>query len=348
MRHRTTITSLLVTAAVLLAVLGVTPAASAATSCPTEILRQHDLAVFEWNRLSQVNTMVTDQRLSDLQCGGFTTIYVDISEYVEVADQRPSPTRQTRLNQLNAQLKDFVSSAAEHELGVHAVAGAANWTDQSRRYLGPMTVDLVVAYNKNAEAAREVQLQGVQFDIEPYVERTWWKNVKASLKAYLTTIQAIVNRYHQVRDDGLQLGVAIPFWYDGAPDVPAVQFGSKEQPAAFHLIDMLRADPEAYLLVMAYRNFASHEEDSINADGSIALVDGEFAYANADVNDPALCGIVIGQEFGLVYPEKVSFGWVGRAAFEKAAGELTETYGEQPQFRGLSVNDLDAYEATPD
>jgi hypothetical protein len=99
---------------------------------------------------------------------------------------------------------------------------------------------------------------------------------------------------------------------------------------------------------MAYRNFASHIDPSINADGSIALVTGEFAYANPDDHPAALCGIVIGQEFGLVDPKKVSFGWVGRAAFGKATSELVAAYSGRSQFRGLSVNDLDAYEATPD
>jgi hypothetical protein len=352
MRHRTTITIVLVTAAaVLLAVLGATPAASAATPCPTEVPQQR--AVFEWHRLSQVNTTVTDQRLRDLQCGGFKTIYADISEYVEVAAQRPSRTQQARLLQLNTALKDFVSRAStKHQLRVHAVAGAPNWTDQARRHLGPMTVDLVAAYNN--DPANE-KLQGVQFDIEPYVERAWTRNVTASLQAYLTTIRDIVERYQEVREQpenqDLQLGVAIPFWYEGAPDAPPVLFGSEEKYAAFHLIDMLRADSQAYLLVMAYRNFASDPTNpSINADGSIALVSGEFAYANRDDDDPALCGIVIGQEFGLAdpYAFKTSFGTVGRAAFHKAAGELTDTYGSRPQFRGLSVNDLDSYEATPD
>ena len=32
----------------------------------------------------------------------------------------------------------------------------------------------------------------------------------------------------------------------------------------------------------------------------------------------------------------------------QAAGELTGAYGSRPQFRGLSVIDLDSYEATPD
>jgi hypothetical protein len=148
----------------------------------------------------------------------------------------------------------------------------------------------------------------------------------------------------------LQLGVAIPFWYDGTPDVPAVQFGasSKPAPAAFHLIDMLGANSRAYVLVMAYRNFASHQDRMINADGSIALVSGEFDYAR---KSRATCGIVIGQEFGDLadqYAFKTSFGTVGRAAFRQAASELVATYGGRSQFRGLSVNHLDAYEATPE
>ena len=97
MRHRTAITSVLVTAAVMLVLVGVTPGAAAAEASLTEILQHQGLAVFEWQRLSQVNTTVTNQRLSALQQDGFKTIYVDISEYVEVADQRRTPTQQARL-----------------------------------------------------------------------------------------------------------------------------------------------------------------------------------------------------------------------------------------------------------
>jgi len=132
--------------------------------------------------------------------------------------------------------------------------------------------------------------------------------------------------------------------------VRPVVFGSKEKYAAFHLIDMLWAEPQAYLLVMAYRNFASDPNDPIrNADGSIALVSGEFTYANPHDHPAALCGIVIGQEFGALtdpYASKISFGTKGHAAFRQAASELVAAYGGRSQFRGLSVNDLDSYEAT--
>ena len=349
MRHKTTTTSVLITAAVLLVLVAATPGAAAAEPSLTEIMQGHDLAMFEWNRLSQVNTTVGDQRLSALRDGGFKTIYVDISEYVEAAAQ------QAPLDQLNGKLKEFVARATDHQLAVHAVAGEPNWTDQALRYLGPKVVDLVVAYNNPSNTLANQKLQGIQFDIEPYVDPAWWTDVKASLQAYLSTIQAIVYSYNQVvpqvippDPNRLQLGVAIPFWYDGTADVPAVQFGksSKPAPAAFHLIDMLGTNNRAYVLVMAYRNFASHQDRRINADGSIALVSGEFDYAR---RSRATCGIVIGQEFGDLadpYASKISFGTKGHAAFRQAASELVAAYGGRSQFRGLSVNDLDSYEAT--
>jgi hypothetical protein len=350
MRHKTTIPSVLTTAAVLLVLVGGTPEATAAEPSLPQIMQGHDLAMFEWHRLSQVNDTVTNARLEALQKDGFKTIYVDISEYVEAAAQ------QAPLDQLNGELKRFVARATDHQLAVHAVAGEPNWTDQALRYLGPKVVDLVVAYNNPNNTLANEKLQGVQFDIEPYVDPAWWTNVQASLKAYLSTIQAIVYHYNQMvpqvippDPNRLQLGVAIPFWYDGTADVPAVQFGasSKPAPAAFHLIDMLGNNSRAYVLVMAYRNFASNKDRSVNADGSIALVSGEFDYAR---KTRATCGIVIGQEFGLTDPNayKTSFGTKGRAAFRQAASELVAAYGGRSQFRGLSVNHLDTYEATPE
>jgi hypothetical protein len=102
---------------------------------------------------------------------------------------------------------------------------------------------------------------------------------------------------------------------------------------------MLCALPDAYVLIMAYRNFTS------GPDGSIEHVRSEFDYAS---QVGAACGIVVGQEFGQVYPEKVSFWWAGRAAFRQAAEEIAAEYGQRPQFRGISVNDMNAYQAVGD
>jgi hypothetical protein len=333
-------------AAVLLALWGANPGAAAAAS-PSETLRRHELAIFEWHRLSQVNAKVGDQRLASLRADGFKTVYADVGEYLEVFDQPSSRTQQTRLSQLSGELRRFVARASSFGLAVHAVGGGPNWTDATRRYLGPKLLDLVAGYNRAAAATE--RLQGVQFDIEPHVDPSFWDDVEVSLHDYLTTLQDIVIKHEQLRDPDdpakrLRLGFAIPFWFDGdAPDVPAVSFGDAgEAPAAFHLIDMLAALPEAYVLVMAYRNVTSGD------DGSIAHVRTELDHAQR-VN--ATCGIVVGQEFNRVTPEKLTFWWAGRAAFWRAAEELAgelalaEEDGGYAQFRGISVNDLSAYQA---
>jgi hypothetical protein len=341
MMQKATITRVLVSASVLLVVLGANPgAAAAAGPSPAEILQQHGFAVYEWYRVSQVNAKVSEQSLSSLRTDGFKTVYADVGEYLEVADQPDSRAQRTRLAQLKSDLKRFVARASNQGFAVHAIAGGPDWTDMSRRYLGPMLVQLVADYN--GSVASNERLQGVQLDIEPYVDPSFFDDVDTSLKDYLWTLKGIVDKYRQVRtqagNGGLRLGFAIPFWFDGVPEAPAVRFPpeGRSAPAAFHLIDMLHDLSEAYVVVMAYRNFA------LGADGSIEHAWREFDYARAS---EAVCGIVVGQEFGRVYPEKVSFWWAGRAAFRQAAEDIAEEYGGYAQFRGLSVNDLSTYQA---
>jgi hypothetical protein len=330
--HRA-ITRVLAAATVLLAVLGANMGVVAAVP-------SSGFAVFEWYKLSQVNAKVSEPRLDTLRTGGFRTVYADVGEYLEVADQRDSRTQRTRLNQLKSDLKRFVARASSLGFAVHAVGGGPNWTDATHRYLGPMLVELVADYNETA--APNERLQGVQLDIEPYVDPSFFDDVEASLQDYLSALKSIVDTYEQARtqpgNSSLRLGFAIPFWFDGVPEAPAVEFGPehKTKPAAFHLIDMLRELPDPYVLVMAYRNFTS------GPDGSIAHVRSEFDYASQAC---AVCGIMVGQEFGNVYPEKLSFWWAGRVAFRQAAEEIAAAYGQRAQFRGISVNDMNAYQA---
>jgi hypothetical protein len=341
MRRTATSIRLLLSASVLLVVVGACPAAAAPS--PTGGPDGQGLAAFEWYRLSQVNTSVSGERLWSLRRDGFGAVYADVGEWLEAADQPESRSQQRRLRRLTGDLRRFVARASSQGLAVHAVAGGPGWTVESHRYLGPKVLELVADYN--ADADPDERLQGVQFDIEPYVDSSFWDDVEVSLQAYLRTVEGIVDAYEELRtqpgNEGLGLGFAIPFWYDGAPEVPEVEFGRTEftttrQAAAFHLIDLLRELPEAYLVVMAYRNRAP------GPDGSIELVRGELEYAS---RTGAASGIVVGQEFTEVTPEKLSFWWVGRAAFRQAAAELAEAYGGLPQFRGISVDDMDAYQA---
>jgi hypothetical protein len=306
-----------VSASVLLVVLGAYPAA-AGDALPTGDPAPQGMAVSEWYRLSQVNANVTEERLWSLRRDAFSVVYADVGEYLEAVR----------------------APGLEPRLHGPCRGRRANWTAEDHRYLGPLVLQLIADYNSDADP--DERLRGVQFDIEPYVEDRFWDNVKRSLQDYLLTLMDIVDAYEQVRtrygNEGLALGFAIPFWFDGTPEAPAVQFGENPEPkaATFHLIDMLRDLPDAYILVMAYRNKASGD------DGSIALVEREFDYASRIAHSAS--EIVVGQEFTEVTPTKLSFWWNGPAAFRQAVAELTDAYGKLPRFRGVAVDDADAYQ----
>jgi hypothetical protein len=113
--HRA-ITRVLAAASVVLVVVGANPSVAAAAPPPS-------LAVFEWYRLSQLNAKVSEPRLNTLRTDGFKTVYANVGEYLEVADQPASRTQQTRLNQLKSDLKRFVARASSAGFAVHAVDG---------------------------------------------------------------------------------------------------------------------------------------------------------------------------------------------------------------------------------
>ena len=336
---RARLAGVLVAAAVAAAVMGGGRAASAGPRPGTATPAQPGLAVYEWRGLGQLARPSTRQRLRFLHGQGFTTVYVDLGEYLDAADQPKTPERQALLRRLGGNLGYFVAEASRLGLTVHAVGAGPTWTDPELRYLGPKLVQLVGQYNATAPAAQ--RLEGVQLDIEPYVDPSFFDDTQSALVAYLDTMQDIVASYRQVRarsgNHALRLGVAIPFWFDGEAGAPSpVPFDGATKPAAFHLVDMLQDLANAYVVVMAYRNFTAGE------DGSISHLRSEFDYLSSV---GARCGLVVGQEYTEQEPPEVTFHGLGRGVFRAAAGEIAAAYGHLAQFGGLSVNDVDAYMA---
>src|SRR5215218_3294984 len=165
MRRTATRIRLLLSASVLLVVVGAYPAAAAAS--PTGGPDGQGLAAFEWDRLSQVNTSVSGERLWSLRGDGFGAVYADVGEWLEAADQPESWSQRRRLRRLTGDLRRFVARASSQGLAVHAVAGGPGWTADSHRYLGPTVLELVADYN--ADADPDERLQGVQSTSS----RTW-------------------------------------------------------------------------------------------------------------------------------------------------------------------------------
>jgi hypothetical protein len=328
-------TGVLVLAAVLVVAGGglTAPAPAATAAAPAA----RPMAAYDWHQVGQLSPATARRRFAFLRANGFRTVYLEAGGWVDAADQPlTSIVRRRRLNGIQRQLQAFVTAARGYGLAVQVVAGGPTWTGDLS-YLGELLVRLVGGYN--AAVAPAERLQGVQLDIEPYVEGGWHDDTSTSLRTYLTTVAGIVGTYRaQLRrpgNRGLQLGFAVPFWFDGEGDAPGpVLFNNATKSAVHHLIDLLAALPGAYLVVMSYRDVTG------GPDGSIAHAANELWYAH---KVKASCGLLVGQQYGDVEPAFITFHGQRRATFRRAAAQIGAAFGRYPQFRGVSVDDVDSY-----
>jgi hypothetical protein len=305
------------------------------------------LAVYEWHNAGDLAPAEVQRRLRFLRDNGFRTVYLEIGKYLEAADESNQELVGTR----RGQIRRFVATAAGYGLSVQALGGGPDWFGEPKGYLGPALVRLVASYNKDVD--RWERLAGVHLDLEPYTQDDWIRpaNVRGNLLLYLATIKEIVGAYRAELgtrgNRNLQLGLAIPFWFDGtSDDIPAeIDFRDDDDPSpnlkpvAFHVIDLVADLPGAYLVVMAYRWFTG------TSNGSIALARDEFRYA---ASRGARSGLVVGQRYGPVPEDQpleanTTFNGLPRWRFWRAAAAIALAFRRYPQFRGLSVDDVDAF-----
>jgi hypothetical protein len=297
------------------------------------------MAVYEWHQAGELPAAEVAGRLRFLRANGFRTVFLEIGDYLDAAELAPgTPGRQALLDRIRHRIQRFVAMASDAGIAVQALGGGPGWTGELR-YLGQKLVQLVASYN--LEVGRRERLQGVQLDIEPYTLDGWFADPAAGLAEYLTMAADVVATYRTALERSvnrhLQLGFAVPFWFDARGDAPGpVAFDGATKPAVHHLIDLVGDLPGAYLVVMAYRDFTG------TSNGSIAHARDEFRYAAAS---GARSGLVVGQQYGPAGPQEqhITFHGQPRRDFRRAAAAITTAFRRYPQFRGLAVDDVDAY-----
>jgi hypothetical protein len=299
------------------------------------------MAAYHWKQAGELPDAEVARRLRFLRANGFRTVYLEVGDYLEAAESAPpgNPAREAELARIRRKIQRFVAMASNAGIAVHALAGGPGWTGELR-YLGQELVELVAAYNRKV-AWRE-RLQGVQLDIEPYTLPGWNTDPATGLADYLTMAADVVGSYRTALQGSanrhLRLGFAVPFWFDARGDAPGpVLFDGTTKPAVNHLIDLIADLPGAYLVVMAYRDFTG------TSDGSIAHARDEFRYAAAV---RARCGLVVGQQYGPAPgEEQITFDGQPRHEFRRAAAAIWTAFRRYRQFRGLSVDDVEAFMA---
>lgn len=101
-----------------------------------------------------------------------------------------------------------------HDAGivVHALTGDPSWALEHETPL--FRLQQVLDYNAQAEPHQRVH--GIQFDIEPYLIRDQWNTPAGfqQLKSGFLSLLAKLGERRDAHDLTLEIGVAIPRWYD--------------------------------------------------------------------------------------------------------------------------------------
>lgn len=124
-----------------------------------------------------------------------TTIFLQIQEEVDDEDYR-----------------QFIRSAQDMNIAVHALGGEPDWAYADQRGEGAQFLSWLDEYNKNSDPKE--RFQGVQLDVEPYVLRRWKREQKKVVDEWSGNMESWVQ---EAKEQGLRVSAAVPFWLDSIP-----------------------------------------------------------------------------------------------------------------------------------
>ena len=214
-------------------------------------------------------------------------------------------------------LERLIAAAGERSIRIHALAGDPGWTDDHA------AAQNIVRYIEHFNNGRTARIESLQFDVEPWGETRWASERDHLLVKYLEMVRVLTTN----AKDGLRLGFAIPYWFDGtAQAVAAITFDGLEAFPLTHLMKIVN-DAGSFVAVMAYRNQAFGER------GSIGLVPEELREASG-------AGVFVVQETAKIDEKSASFFGEDARVFSTQMRKLSKELERQPQFAGLLLHDV--------
>lgn len=287
-------------------------------------------AIWEWTPPQAANTRM----FSALKADNITTIFLDISTYIDAFELPQGPERDGELRVFSEACQVYIQKAHEQGVRVQALAGGPLWGQTSHRYQIDILLDFIREYNA---AHPEAAFQGLQLDIEPYAIQNYWQQPSVYMVEYLDTIEQTVQKLAQQNFgvDQFAFGLAIPYWYDGQiTSLPKLVWQAEEKFTFNHLVKIINQYPNSYLAIMAYRNFALGENGAIDA----VQYELEFISTYA----PKL-GVYIGQEITDIQPRSITFFGKTTKDVKNQTLKISEFFENKKQYYGIVINDMDGY-----
>jgi hypothetical protein len=220
----------------------------------------------------------------------------------------------------------FIARAHGRGMRVYALLGSAYLNTE--RYILPSQRMQAVAMlqrvlDYNAKAPAEARFDGVNLDIEPHLLDEWNDASRESLLRDFLEISATWMAMKKASGQTLEIGPAMPFWFDGIP----VRWRGRTRLASEHF-----ADVYDYVALMDYRNRAE------GRDGIVAHAAKEMAYA-----EKADKRVVIGLELTKNELEKVTFHSRSEADLAREMKATEAAYGTSKAFAGFALHNYRGY-----
>ena len=218
-------------------------------------------------------------------------------------------------------LKSLIVEAAERGMTVNALRGdkAMFFAENHDRTL--LEIEILVAFNRRLPDG--AKLQGLKFDVEPYLTPEWKAGGEQRDRVILDYLNCLARAraYLETHAPELKLAVDVPFWWDN--DEYVVRFEGRTKRFVHHIQD--RVD---WIGIMSYRR---------EPGTTVRLVADELAYASKQglrrAVAPAMeTSNITGNE------AHISFGGVPSEQFRATLASLRATYTDNPQIRCIMLH----------
>jgi hypothetical protein len=294
----------------------------------------YGIAVWEWRSPTEFDEQDSAQIFEYCSRKKIHAIFLRIDEYIDIYESEESVERQVRLIKFEDALRDFVSHAQRHGVKVYALGGHPLWGKSSHRYIPEILTRYALEYNGRQEDS--AQLQGIQFDIEPYTLPDYGaKTAEVHLSGLVETLDSVVRIVEEsTQAERFELGMAIPFWYDDYDETrPSVTWEGVKAPVFLHIATILGRLNRSHIAIMAYRTQAD------GRNGTIALSKSEVDYLERQAYR---VDVWIGQEVTRVEPSIISFASWRWGRFMREQNKIAQAYEERATFAGIAINNLHA------
>lgn len=214
-------------------------------------------------------------------------------------------------------------------LAAYALLGSAplhthEYVLDEKRDMAVAMFQRVLDYNASSEPHE--RFVGVNVDIEPYILEDW--NEQRQHRAWqFLDLARVYMRMTEESGQELDVGPAIPFWFDGFE----VELDGVSKPLSQHVQDIYD-----YVSLMDYRD---------RAEGG----DGIIRHGSLEMDYAATIGkkVMIGVETMQTDPEKLTFHEEGTEALEAELALAEKAWAGRPEFGGFVIHHFRTYRALP-